>query len=67
MVLSEKTTELCNKKLRYYGKKLWNYTENYGPLIYYGKNYGTIEKKLWYYGKDYDIMLKAMELWLTME
>ena len=23
-------------------KKLWYYTENYGTLIYNGKNYGTI-------------------------
>ena len=30
--------------------KLWYYTENYGTLIYYGKNYGTM-KKLWYYSK----------------
>ena len=25
-------------------KKLWYYTENYGTLIYYGKNYATMEK-----------------------
>ena len=25
-------------------KKLWYYTENYGTLIYYGKNYDTTEK-----------------------
>ena len=27
-------------------KKLWYYTENYGTLINYGKNYGTIEKTM---------------------
>ena len=25
-------------------EKLWYYTENYGTLIYYGKNYGAMEK-----------------------
>ena len=25
-------------------KKLWFYTENYGTLIYYGKNNGTTEE-----------------------
>ena len=25
-------------------KKLWYYTENYGTLIYFGKNYGTMGK-----------------------
>ena len=40
------------KKLWYYGKKPWYYTENYGTLIYYGKNNGTMEKTmvLVYYG-----------------
>ena len=38
------------RTLTYYGKtmvlwkKLWYYTENYGTLIYFGKNYGTMEK-----------------------
>ena len=27
-------------------KKLWYYTENYGTLIYYGKNYGNIDKTM---------------------
>ena len=45
------------EKLCYYGKtivprkKLWYYTENYGTLIYYGKNYGAMEKTIWYYSK----------------
>ena len=34
------------KKLWYYGKKPWYYTENYGTLIYYGKNNGTMEKTM---------------------
>ena len=40
------------RTLIYYGntmvlwKKLWFYTENYGTLIYYGKNYGTMEKTM---------------------
>ena len=27
-------------------KKIWYHTENYGTLIYYGKNYGTVEKTM---------------------
>ena len=27
-------------------KKLWNYNENYGTLIYNEKNYGTVEKTM---------------------
>ena len=26
--------------------KKWYYTENYGTLIYFGKNYGTKEKTM---------------------
>ena len=47
------------KKLWYYGKKRY-YTENYrtipktiyGNLIYYGKNYGIMDK-VWLYRKLY--------------
>ena len=27
-------------------RKLWYYIENDGTLIYYGKNYGTMEKTM---------------------
>ena len=52
---------LLKKKTMVLYRKIWNFgflckkplfdTENYGTLIYYGKNYGTTEKKLWYYSK----------------
>ena len=42
----EKNYGTMEKKLWYYGKKLFYYTENYGTLIYYGKNYGTMEKTM---------------------
>ena len=32
-------------------KNLWYYIKYYGTLIYYGKNYGRMEKKIWYYRK----------------
>ena len=37
-------------------------TKNYETLIYYGRNYGTVEKTLvlwkkrWYYGNNYGTM-----------
>ena len=33
----------------YCSSKLWYY----GTLIYYGKNYGTMNKNLWFYGQNY--------------
>ena len=36
------------KKKQNYGTmaKLWYFTKNYGTLIYYGKNHGTMEKTM---------------------
>ena len=46
----KKTIMVLNRKLRNFDlllkKKLWYYTEIYGTLIYYGKNYGTMEKTM---------------------
>ena len=49
---------LWEKKLWYFLKKIWYYTENYGSLIYNGKNYGTMEK-LWNYSKLYIKYIKS--------
>ena len=59
--------------------KLWYYTENYGTLIYEGKNHGRlpktkklwfiIEKTNWKYTNIIEVLnrLIGSELWLTME
>ena len=48
-------------------EKTWQITRNLDTLIFYGKNYDTMEKKLWNYGKNDGTMEKAMvlyrELW----
>ena len=43
----------CSMKKKYctMEKKVWYNNENYGISIYYGKNYGNIETKLWYFIK----------------
>ena len=55
-------------------EKLWNYTENYGTLIYKEKN-GTLQKIMKLWKKTYGTLLKqgsfwttlAIERWFTME
>ena len=36
---------LIAQELSFTMEKLWYFTENYGTLIYYGKNYGIMGKK----------------------
>ena len=58
------------EKILYYIRKLWNFTKNYATLIYYGKQYGSMGKKLWYYCKLYYSIfvrtkqISTLHLWL---